>query len=93
MATTQRIFITGVSGYIGGHTVSRILEAHPEWNIGVLVRNSDQQKKILARWPSIETVIGSLDDRDLLIEEGSKADVVLRTLNLNCDEKSRAGLI
>lgn len=74
----QRIFVTGVSGYVGGHTVMRILEKHPEWSICVLVRNEEQKRIVLSRWPSLEVVIGDLDNKELLISEGSKADVVLR---------------
>ncbi len=78
MSASPRVFVTGVSGYIGGHTVVRIIEQHPEWHVAVLVRNEEQKKVVLSRWPEIETVIGDLDDKALLIKEGSKADVVLR---------------
>jgi hypothetical protein len=56
----------------------RIMEKHPEWNVVVLVRTEEHKKIVLGRWPSIEVVIGDLDDKELLIKEGSKADVVLR---------------
>lgn len=78
MAAAPRVFVTGVSGYLGGHTVTRIMEQHPEWNVVVLVRSEEQKNIILARWPKIEVVLGDLDTKELLIEEGKKADVVLR---------------
>lgn len=78
MSTSPRIFVTGVSGYVGGHTVMRVTEKHPEWSIAALVRNQEQSDIVKARWPKIETVIGDLDDKELMIKEGSKADVVLR---------------
>lgn len=56
----------------------RIMEKHPEWNTVVLVRTEKQKEIVLARWPSTEVVLGDLDDKELLIEQGSKADVVLR---------------
>lgn len=43
-----------------------------------LVRNQVQKEIILSRWPKIGTVIGTLDDREVLVREASKADVVLR---------------
>jgi hypothetical protein len=55
-----------------------IMEKHPEWNVVVLVRSKEQKDVVLARWPKIEVVIGDLDDKEFLIKEGSKADVVLR---------------
>lgn len=79
MSAYPRIFVTGVSGYVGGNTVLRIIEKHPEWQIVTLVRNEEQSTIVHSRWPRIETVIGSLDDRELMILEAAKADVVLRT--------------
>jgi nucleoside-diphosphate-sugar epimerase len=78
MSTSQRVFVTGISGYIGGHVVARIMEQHPEWNIAALVRTKEQKEIVLKRWPSIEAVIGDLDDKELLISEALKSDVVLR---------------
>ncbi|KAH6722627.1 hypothetical protein DL95DRAFT_366455 [Leptodontidium sp. 2 PMI_412] len=79
MSASPRVFVTGVSGYVGGHTVMRIIEKHPEWTVVALVRNEEQNSIVHARWPKIETVIGDLDDKKLMIKEGSKADVVLQT--------------
>lgn len=58
--------------------MGRLLEKHPEWLVAVLVRNEEQKKVILERWPQLEAVIGDLDNSALMIKEGSKADVVLR---------------
>ena len=78
MSSSPRVLVTGVSGYVGGHTVMRIMEQQPEWHVVLLVRNEEQKKIVLARWPKAEIVIGDLDDRELMISEGSKADVILR---------------
>lgn len=81
MSSSPRIFITGVSGYLGGHLLVRLVEQHPSWNIVALVRNEAQKEKVLARWPgsNIEILIGDLDDKALLVQEGAKADVILQT--------------
>jgi nucleoside-diphosphate-sugar epimerase len=73
-----RIFVTGVSGYVGGHMMGRLLEMHPEWHVVVLVRDQAQKAIVLGRWPQLEAVIGNLDNSALMIKEGSKADAVLR---------------
>lgn len=78
MSSSPRIFVTGVSGYVGGNIVGRLLKKHPEWHVTVLVRNDEQKKVVLDRWPQLEAVIGDLDNSSLMIKEGSKADVVLR---------------
>ena len=78
---SPRVFITGASGYVGGHLVAALHEKHPDWHLVLLVRNEDQKNLIQARYPNIEFVIGDLDSRELLIEEASKADVVLRSFS------------
>jgi uncharacterized protein YbjT (DUF2867 family) len=72
------IFITGVSGYIGGEVVDVFAKKHPEWQLVALVRNVEQGKAIESKYPAVKTVIGTLDDHDLLVEQGISADVVLR---------------
>jgi len=79
MPTSPRVFVTGVSGYIGGHVVANIIEKHPEWHLAVLVRNEEQRSLVLRRWPQVEIVLGDLDNKSLMIEEASKSDVVLQT--------------
>jgi hypothetical protein len=77
-SSPPRIFVTGVSGYVGGHMMERLLKKHPEWHIAVLVRDQAQKAIVLGRWPQLEAVIGDLDNSALMIKEGSKADAVLR---------------
>jgi hypothetical protein len=73
------IFITGISGYIGGQFLHDVSKKHPEYQIQGLVRTEEQQKKIASKYPSIQTVIGDLDSADVLNSEAAKADVILRT--------------
>ncbi|KAH6662798.1 hypothetical protein B0J14DRAFT_610217 [Halenospora varia] len=72
------IFITGVTGYIGGHITHVLRNSHPEWNLVLLVRKQDDSGTISRIWPDVRIVIGSLDDHTLLVEEAGKADVVLQ---------------
>ncbi|KFX86130.1 hypothetical protein O988_09752, partial [Pseudogymnoascus sp. VKM F-3808] len=72
------IFVTGVSGYIGGQVVSDLIKKHPEYQIIALVRTEKQAEIIRATWPAVETVLGDLDNHDLLVEQGKRADVVLQ---------------
>lgn len=54
------IFVTGISGYIGGHVVEVMAKKHPEWNIVALVRNQQQSDTVKKMLPKVETVIGDL---------------------------------
>ncbi|KFY81471.1 hypothetical protein V500_11382 [Pseudogymnoascus sp. VKM F-4518 (FW-2643)] len=72
------IFITGVSGYIGGHVTKDLIEKHPDYQVITLVRTEKQAEIVRATWPAVETVLGDLDNHDLLVEQGKRADVVLQ---------------
>ncbi|KAF2498522.1 NAD(P)-binding protein [Lophium mytilinum] len=74
---SPRIFITGVTGYIGGHQLGPLLTAHPEYKVAALVRNEAQAKAVKAAYPAVETVLGDLDNDQVLRSEAGKADVVL----------------
>jgi uncharacterized protein YbjT (DUF2867 family) len=72
------IFITGVTGYIGGEVAVVLTRRHPEYHLVFLVRNDDQSKIVKRAFPKAETVLGDLDSHDVLVEQGKRADVVLR---------------
>lgn len=44
------------------------------------VRSEEQEEKINAAWPDVQVVLGDLDDAETLIDEASKANVVLSKL-------------
>jgi N-acetyl-gamma-glutamylphosphate reductase len=73
-----KIFVTGVTGYIGGDALYEITQAHPDYEITALVRNSDKGAKVAKVNPSIRLVYGDLDSSDLITAEAQKADIVLR---------------
>lgn len=86
-----KVFCTGTTGYIGGDALHAIVEAHPEWEITCLARNSDKGAKIAAKYPSIRLVYGDLDSFDLIKEEAKQADVVYHFAN--CDHEGSATAI
>ena len=73
-----RIFVTGVSGYIGGHFVVRLSQSHPDYHVVALVRAKAQAERVTTKFPNLETVLGDLDTHDVLVKKASKADVILR---------------
>jgi N-acetyl-gamma-glutamylphosphate reductase len=72
-----KIFATGVTGYIGGDALYEITQAHPDYEITALVRNSDKGAKVAKVYPKIRLVYGDLDSSDLITAEAQKADIVL----------------
>ena len=71
-----KIFATGVTGYIGGDAICAISQAHPEYDITCLVRNSDKGAQVAKEYPKFKLVYGDLDKVDLIEEESKKADIV-----------------
>lgn len=78
---------TGTTGYIGGDALYRINEAHPDWEITCLVRNSEKGSKVAAQYPKVKLVYGDLDSADVIEEEAKKADIVYR------ENRSRPNLL
>lgn len=72
-----KIFATGVTGYIGGDAIYAVANAHPEYDITCLVRNSDKGAQVAKEYPKIKLVYGDLDSVDLIEEESKNADIVL----------------
>lgn len=74
-------YSTGATGYIGGDALYAIANAHSEFDITCLVRNSDKGAKVASQYPKVRLVYGDLDSTGLLEEEAKKADIVLREYN------------
>ncbi|KAK0320802.1 hypothetical protein LTR82_008120 [Friedmanniomyces endolithicus] len=76
-----KIFVTGATGYIGGDALKAIIDAHPDYEITALLRNSDIGAQVAAVYPKVSLVYGDLDSTDLLTKEASKADIVCHFAN------------
>ncbi|KAF2034233.1 NAD(P)-binding protein [Setomelanomma holmii] len=74
---SPRVLITGTTGYIGGHVLGPLVKKHPEYQIVNFVRTEEQAAIIESAFPTVETVLGDLDNSRVLESEASKADVIL----------------
>lgn len=86
-----KVFLTGVTGYIGGDFLYRVHEKHPEWELTCMVRNSDKGAKVAAVYPSVRLVYGTLDDVAVIEAEAANADIVYNFAN--CDHEPSAQAI
>jgi nucleoside-diphosphate-sugar epimerase len=68
-----KIFITGASGFIGGSIAAHLVRAGHQ--VRGLIRKSEHSAELQRL--GIEPVIGTLDDRMLLIAEAKAADAVI----------------
>jgi len=78
-----RVFITGITGYIGGQLATDLSRQHPEWQLVGLVRNIEQAQKVVGRLPQVQTVLGDLSSLDLLLDQARKSDIVVQAAD--CD--------
>src|SRR5262245_49922973 len=85
-----RIFITGVTGYVGGDFLALIHHDRRSYDIRVLVRSSEQEHTVTSQFPAIHCVIASLQPYSLLVAEGEAADVVVQIANSDDESMSLA---
>lgn len=69
----------GATGYIGGDALHQIVQAHPEYEIACLVRNSDKGAQVASHFAKVRLVYGDFASEQILEEETKKADIVVRT--------------
>jgi nucleoside-diphosphate-sugar epimerase len=69
----MKIFVTGAGGFIGGSIAAGL--ARDGHQVRGLVRRAEQSEEL--KRLGIEPVLGSLDDRALLIDEARAADAVI----------------
>lgn len=85
MAARTTIHINGVTGYIGGTVLARLLD-HPKassFTITALLRNAAKAEKLKAL--GVTPLLGGLDDEALIEKAASEADVVIATAD--CDHE------
>ncbi|OJD35442.1 nucleoside-diphosphate-sugar epimerase [Diplodia corticola] len=81
-----KVFITGITGYIGGDALYALHKAHPDWSYTALVRTKDKGAKVQQAYSNVDIVYGDLDSYDLIKGEASKADIVIHTADASDHE-------
>ncbi|KAL5342715.1 hypothetical protein BJX70DRAFT_355625 [Aspergillus crustosus] len=76
---TPKIFITGITGYIGGDAFHHIEKQHPDYEFSALIRTEEKAKYVKDLYPNVRIVIGELDDSEKIEKEAAWADVVIHT--------------
>ncbi|CEJ60145.1 hypothetical protein PMG11_08730 [Penicillium brasilianum] len=86
-----KVFLTGVTGYIGGEGLYTIATAHPDWQLSALVRSKEKAAQVTSKYPEIRIVSGDLDSVDIIAEEVKNADIVFNFAD--CDHVAAAQAI
>ncbi|KAL4243713.1 NAD(P)-dependent Metabolic Enzyme [Abortiporus biennis] len=89
--TMTSVFITGATGYIGGSFLARLLVPSYEYklNISILVRSKEKAESLQSEF-GIHSIVGSLEDEDILEEAASQAHIVVNFANCDHLEGAKA---
>nr|XP_036587517.1 uncharacterized protein CTRU02_02433 [Colletotrichum truncatum]KAF6798459.1 hypothetical protein CTRU02_02433 [Colletotrichum truncatum] len=85
-----KVFLTGVTGYIGGDAFYALYEKHPDYDYALLVRSEERAAPVKKAFPhaNIRIVVGSLSDSDIIEKEAAAADIVVHTAESSDDVPS-----
>ncbi|KAK2590269.1 hypothetical protein QQS21_012050 [Conoideocrella luteorostrata] len=72
-----KVFLTGASGYIGGQVLQELARSQTKYSISALVRDHEKALIVEKAIPGVRTVLGDLDNSELLIKEVADASIVL----------------
>ncbi|KAF5572637.1 NAD(P)-binding protein [Fusarium pseudocircinatum] len=76
-ATLRCVFITGVTGFVGGTILSCLLKAHPNVCVKALIREEKSAKELQSVYPNLTPIIGELSSLSLLTSTAAEADFVI----------------
>jgi hypothetical protein len=77
-AMPTKVFITGITGYIGGDAFHVLSQEHPDFEYAALIRTQEKADYVKGLYPNLRVVIGSNDDSEIITKESAWADIVLR---------------
>ncbi|KAL2841005.1 hypothetical protein BJY01DRAFT_14656 [Aspergillus pseudoustus] len=74
-----KIFVTGVTGYIGGDAFHLLEQQHPDFEYAALIRTKEKGDYVQGLYPKLRIVLGSNDDSEVITKESAWADIVIHT--------------
>ncbi|TVY81910.1 hypothetical protein LSUE1_G003720 [Lachnellula suecica] len=74
--SSQKVLITGATGYIGGSVLGSVVQAFPDLQITALLRSLSEE--FTTRYPRVKIVIGDFDSSDVIAKASSEAGIVLQ---------------
>ncbi|CAG8264873.1 unnamed protein product [Penicillium salamii] len=84
------IFITGVTGFIGGDVLYGLTQTLAASKIVALVRNQSQAAAVTGRFPTVTPLLGDLDSSVEIQQAASQADVVLHLASSSHEASAKA---
>lgn len=75
--TSPCVFITGVTGFVGGTILSSLYKTHPNVRVKALIRKEEDAKELQAVYPNLSHIIGTLSSLSLLTSTAAAVDFVI----------------
>ncbi len=72
-----RVFVTGVTGFVGGSVLASLYKAHPDIHITALVRKESDAEQLQSVYSNLLIVIGSLSSLSILTSNAAAVDFVI----------------
>ena len=82
-STTPRVFLTGVTGFVGGSVLSSLYKAHPDIHITALVRKESDAEQLQSVYQNLLIIIGSLSSLSLLTSNAAAVDFIIHMAGEN----------
>jgi nucleoside-diphosphate-sugar epimerase len=77
MPTSHCVFLTGVTGFVGGTILSCLSKAHPNVRVKALIRQEGDAKELQSVYSNLTPIIGDLSTLSLLTSTAAEADFVI----------------
>ncbi|KAL7787415.1 hypothetical protein V8C37DRAFT_390670 [Trichoderma ceciliae] len=74
-----KVFLTGITGYIGGTAFDHIYNSHKDYEYTVLVRDEARAQLVKAKYPTAKFAYGTLEDTGVIEKAAAEADIVIHT--------------
>lgn len=71
------VFLTGVTGFVGGTILASLCKAHPQIHIKALVRRETDAKELQSVYSNLTPIIGDLSSLSLLTSQAAEVDFVV----------------
>ena len=75
--TSRYVFLTGVTGFVGGTILSCLSKANPSVHVKALIREERAAKELQSVYPNLTPIIGELSSLSLLTSTAAEADFVI----------------
>jgi nucleoside-diphosphate-sugar epimerase len=77
------VFLTGVTGFVGGTILSMLFQTYPDIRIKALIRQEAVARELQAVYPTLVPVIGDLSSLSLLTSTAASVDFIIHAAGDN----------